>query len=1169
MGSPALLPGFQRLARDIAELKIGWSDADAAAVDRYLGRAEAAGIDVQARAREFLSTGGGHTPLHEYLVRLFTTPECVRLITTNFDPHFTSAADRVFPGVSVPRYVGPALPPGRDFHGIAQLHGALDQPHTRLVLTNREFADAYMADGWATRFLVRVFTDRTVLFIGYSVSDPLIQYLLNAIPPTGRWYGMWHEDEVDHWTDHNIQPVTFATSVSGERYGDLNAGVRYWSWYAAAPPSDHQRETERLIKGGPPVSPTDTDYLRARLATEPGCATFFRCATDESWFSWAVSNGYVDVLTESASDAMSAYSWASWCLANFMGGDVPPLVEWLHTREFTLHPAVASAACRYLCLTKPWPAAPAVRHLIALLLSQPPSAVNDPYDWQWLLQRLVEAEWYSEAVTVLRHATQVRLEPNGDAFHMIRAAYAENNGAPDGPREVNALSTNVATRVEAAQLKEFLEKYGAELASAKAENMLSIAEQRLTEAYELLDLARGGSGTMDWLSYGRTAVAPSDQDTLAGGEDVLVDIARVAIDRLAIDAPARVDAFAARLDQCPRNLLCRIALYAYAQRTTYPALVLLKRAIERRWAQRFWLRPELYLVLQVHFARAPEPGRSTFVAALQDEAAWRGVDADSAARARFDLAMKLYRTAPASASARGFAESERRAHPGWEEQDVDGYLSRVQAGWGGLSPSPIRLSEMVEWKPAEALRRIRDALENPTGFGSGQALLDTIRGAAVAAPAWGLAIFESTADGDTTSLRIAEAILWGLREADIPIETELEVLKRVAAGAWGQRLIRGIATVLDKWADDLRGAATPALLDAMDRAADTVFVRSATERPNIEDHGWFESAINHPAGQAAQVWWRAANARDRLGGRSAVEITDAERGRWQRVMDDDTPSGAYARPILGMATDRLTAGDLPWALSNVFPAFDPTRGADKAAQLWDGRLMGARWLWNTITALQQTLSAFFDASARLVPHRAERLGDWVAMLVAFPAESGFTLPLLERFVDHASEDARAAFARELPDHLATLSPEARQQLWREMLAPYWRDRRTNMPLPLSTGEVSGMIAWVPVLPEVASEALDELRASPGERMEHADRILWQWAQDPAWTRAHPAEAAGIVRFLCERHCVTRWSADNAATVLDACLNAGAEPADVRPAVELLVDLTPGKAAVLLKRLRDL
>jgi len=1166
MGPPALLPSFQELARKIAERKILWDPTYSGTLDRYLGRAEAAGVDVQTRAREFLRGGGAHTPLHEHLLRLFSTADRVRLITTNFDRHFAAAAECVFPGASGPRYVGPALPPGRNFAGVAQLHGALDQEHTRLVLTDRDFADAYMADGWATRFLVRVFTDRTVLFVGYSVGDPLIQYLLHAIPPTGRWYGLWHEDELAQSTEHNIQPVTFRTSASGDRFGDLNDGMRRWGWYAAAPSSDHTRETERLIALGPPTSPTDVDYLRARLATDVGRLAFWGGARNETWLWWAASNGYLDGLTTPASMDTQIPGWAEWGVRNFMGGVAPPLVRLLQERPFTLHRWFAAALCRYLWVSKPWPADAAVRQILALLVTQASAAVSDVYDWQWLLKRLVEEQWWREAMVVLRFATQVRLEPVDEAFRIIRATQRTDEG-DDAASELRSLSMRVATLIEPSRLNQFLDEHGIDVAREKPDEMLALAEQRIEDAYELLDLARGSDPTIDWLSYGRTAVAPSGQDTLAQSEDVLVEMARAGIDRLAVVAPARLDVFAKRGDQSSRALLRRLALYAYARRTTYNADTLLKRAIQRRWPQNFWLRPELYLLLDAHYAKASEPSRATFIAALQNDDAWSDVEDEFATRARYNLAQKLRRIAPDSESTREFAEAEHLAHDDWTEGDPDGYLSRVDFHWGGVAPSPIAAAQLVAWEPSDAVAHIRRALDDAIVVDNAQALLDAVQQATATAPMWGVEIIARTMGGDGALHRVASAALWGLRETPVPLEEKLALLRHIATDMWAQEIIGPIAAVLDRWSADLGVVSETQFLDGLDAAGDAVYARAGTERPNIEGHGWLEAAINHPAGQAAQLWWRVANARDWIDGQFVLSLDDAERARWRRVVEDGETTGSFARPILGMATDRLSGADLPWAAKAVFPAFDATRQVDRAAQLWDGRLMQSRWSWTTLEALRPYIGSLFDASASLVPFRSAQLGDWVAMLVAAPERSGITLDLLARFIDHATEDARVAFAREMPRHLASLAPEVRRRLWRGILSPYWRDRRTNIPRSLSASELREMIGWVSALPEVASEVLDALRASPGEQIENADHVIWEWTQDDSWVRAHPAEAAGIMAFLGERRCISSWHADDGVNVLSTCLDCGASPDAVRDAAEALVELGSVAARALVERLR--
>ncbi len=184
---PAYLPGFKGLARQIAEPKVPWDDAYEAALDRYLGRATREGVKCPRRARAFST----RAVTHAYSMRICSgssaRPERVRLITTNFDRHFSAAAERVFPDAVLPlrrasassrtellwncttsRRVGPP-------QGLAGAH-------------RRRLRGRLHGGGVGRSVLVRVFAERTVLFVGSSLGDPPAQYLLHALPPTGRWY---------------------------------------------------------------------------------------------------------------------------------------------------------------------------------------------------------------------------------------------------------------------------------------------------------------------------------------------------------------------------------------------------------------------------------------------------------------------------------------------------------------------------------------------------------------------------------------------------------------------------------------------------------------------------------------------------------------------------------------------------------------------------------------------------------------------------------------------------------------------------------------------------------------------------------------------------------------------------------------------------------------------
>ena len=121
-GKPSDLPSFESLAGMIGESS-GLNRENNEPPDRYLGRLADAGVCVHQRAAQALV--GAHTEprdLHYLLLQVFGSRDRVRLVTTNFDTHFTLAAKELFqqpPEI----FVGPALPLGEDFRGIVYLHG--------------------------------------------------------------------------------------------------------------------------------------------------------------------------------------------------------------------------------------------------------------------------------------------------------------------------------------------------------------------------------------------------------------------------------------------------------------------------------------------------------------------------------------------------------------------------------------------------------------------------------------------------------------------------------------------------------------------------------------------------------------------------------------------------------------------------------------------------------------------------------------------------------------------------------------------------------------------------------------------------------------------------------------------------------------------------------------
>jgi SIR2-like domain len=120
-------------------------------------------------------------PTHKALLTLATTTNGIcRLVTTNFDRGFEFAAR---PGTAIEAAPKLPVPKLGVWNSVVHLHGLINDRdpdgHT-LILTGADFGTAYLTERWASRFVSELFRRFTVLFVGYSVEDPVIRYMMDA-----------------------------------------------------------------------------------------------------------------------------------------------------------------------------------------------------------------------------------------------------------------------------------------------------------------------------------------------------------------------------------------------------------------------------------------------------------------------------------------------------------------------------------------------------------------------------------------------------------------------------------------------------------------------------------------------------------------------------------------------------------------------------------------------------------------------------------------------------------------------------------------------------------------------------------------------------------------------------------------------------------------------------
>lgn len=126
----------------------------------------------------------GPLVVHKALLKLSRTEKGVRLITTNFDNRFDSAGRSQKEELVIDNAPMLPVPKPHDWSSVVHLHGRIlscNDDGSNLVLTAADFGRAYLTERWAARFITELFREFTVLFVGYSLDDPVMSYMVDAL----------------------------------------------------------------------------------------------------------------------------------------------------------------------------------------------------------------------------------------------------------------------------------------------------------------------------------------------------------------------------------------------------------------------------------------------------------------------------------------------------------------------------------------------------------------------------------------------------------------------------------------------------------------------------------------------------------------------------------------------------------------------------------------------------------------------------------------------------------------------------------------------------------------------------------------------------------------------------------------------------------------------------
>lgn len=1036
---PSNLPSFGALARMIAE-EAGHSirEEDAAALDTLLGNLDDGDTDVHLRTHSILSAPDSlPNDLHRAIVSLAEASAKIRIVTTNYDRHLSTvlSANRTV----VEEYRAPALPVGNDFDGVAYIHGTLTQEPRKLIVTDRDFGQAYLTDAWASRFLERMFHSYTALFIGYSHDDVVMRYLARGLGPHTKRFALTPRGNLADWTRLGVTPVFF--DVVAGSFDQLHETIQLWAERSSMDLLAHRQRIAVHVQAPPSDVPDHASYLESVLASPDTTQQFCELATRKEWLTWANTQpAFRRLFDPAADDDPLSRHLAYWYADRYVTVEAHTehAFEILAEHRGHLSPRCAATILHVFHIKhvegQPRPAW--LDRWVPCLL-RAGEAVRDFWDFALLASVLPDNR---EAALLM--------------FDFLTEPYL---GFDRGLGTRGQVQVRGSTHFLPDGWKNVLLPHLGDV----ADDVLAIAERHIRRARRLhLHSGPSATGWDPWTIH-RSSIAHTP-DHMHDAFGVLIDAARDALAHMmehdSVAGLARCNSWAS--SGVP--LLERLAIHTIINSALIDTNTKLDLMCQRpHWLFDATLRFEVAGLVETASAGADAATIDTLIAHMRAGAP--DLDAETLARFQLPILGAIRRGNPQHQATNDAIDELADRHPDLAAiaNEPVGPAFVVTAGFVADEP-PMTADEFHQTLAADttaalsAVYEFRDA-HSPWRGPSWSGTMQLITAVVGEHPTDGLRLLDEDSERNQD---ITAAVIRGWAKAQLDDPTTNQILGR----------LRGLDLAV--YADDIsrlleEGGSTDQSPTQWSKYDEARALATETWRalPNDGDYDssddaefdWLARAANRSSGRLARFWLDVV----------AYEWNRAEDG-WagllpatRDVLSDMVTASSFnhmcAEVVLASQLHFLHAADPTWCESTLLPHFlwiEP----DRSARDWHGYLYWGRFNDRLLNA--GLLAGYIEAAAnaeRFTDELLRQLGDHLAAIAVFseihPAS------WLAEFTRRVAPAVRAQWIQYVGWLLERLEADAVEAQWARWMGDYWSRRVANVPNVLTPEEASALATW--------------------------------------------------------------------------------------------------------------
>lgn len=1065
---PTSLPNFVKLAKEIAEGTGQVIKNEPCEV--FLGALKARGIDVNGIAADILSGAClKHNALHEAIVDLFLSSDKVKIVTTNYDQMFEQVLEERT--VTVPIYNSPALPLGNDVAGIIHIHGNVNNPKY-MVVTDEDFGMAYLTEGYASRFLVRLFESYTVLFIGYSYNDTILRYLTRAMSrehSANRY--ILTDDIKSDWESLGISAIVFPKrKYAVMRNGLIKLGNHakkgLWDWknqfveIADTPPKDLTIETE-------------IDYClenidRSRVLSNCICgAEWLELLDRKDVFSCCFS----DSKPLDENDKL----WANWLADKFVGSDDDSLINLFVKRGNGFGSFFSEVLLRKIICDESKVSNEYMKEYITLL----DQFLVDP----WIIQCLIEK-------TYVRHMYHLSL-------HLFEKLYGvsikiEKSIWIQGER-MEPKHFMIGNYYDAKQAWDLINE---EIIPRYASEVLSFVQKTIEEVhYQYAEMGHASDKKEPW-PMSMLVVEDRLEEYSKDPFHVLAEAFLQTVEALGENEDSR---FYLRRGLSSKSILLRkIALRAIRESACFSNDEKIELICDEASVWSMECKEQVFLLAQEAFIKASLENQHRLLDVVEkgppdnkeDRSRWYAV---------YNWCVWLQEVDPKNERINSIINRILNKYSFAPRKHPELVIEESYAVWAA-EKSPLSASEMLQMpieELAEVLMEFReDAFEGPTRWGLLNAFSDCVKGNTQ----WATRITNYFYTRKISNAEIWNCLFRGLEEANQTIEEVItwceDLVKIVDVIPDVQEASHYLWKVLQNEEMQQRFKEYEQVLFELSLM---LWNRRSTSKPL--PMRLIDKTLNTTTGIILLCWIRMASYSDNAG------IADLYKAEFEEALQLNSWEREAAVCILAGHFNFLCYRDRSWCVNRFGPLLT---GKNKRAYIsaWEGVVYFSRRISKDTADIMAPI--YLEAVKHITWLEGEVRDGFIELyltLLIFAVEKP-TLKYIPEFYRFSSEEIGIQFVKAVGRRLKNMDLETKLSWWNRWLKHFLENRKGNKPVELADSECSSLFMLLPRLDFVFDEAVRIL--CKGGLPSGLDNLFWYELNEK---RLAPDHSLSIAKLL--------------------------------------------------------